>query len=43
MGKDRCVSFIITDGHTVHKQKEIKDFNDSRGIATISTAPHSQW
>jgi hypothetical protein len=42
-GKERCVSFLITDGHKVHSQKSMKTFNDDRGIQTISTAPHSQW
>ena len=42
-GKERCVSFLITDGHKVHSQKSMQDFNDSRGIQTITTAPQSQW
>jgi hypothetical protein len=42
-GKERCVSFLITDGHKVHSQESMKIFNDGRGIQTISTAPHSQW
>ena len=42
-GKDRCVSFIITDGHKVHTQALIRDFNDDRGIEGITSAPYSQW
>ena len=42
-GKDRCVSFIITDGHRVHSAIKMKTFNNERGIETITTAPHSQW
>jgi hypothetical protein len=42
-GKERCVSFLITDGHKVHSQQSMKNFNDNRGIQTISTAPQSQW
>jgi hypothetical protein len=42
-GKQRCVSFIITDNHKVHSQRSVKDFNDDRGIQTIATAPQSQW
>jgi hypothetical protein len=42
-GKERCVAFIITDGHKVHMATSFKDFNDDRGIETITCAPHSQW
>jgi hypothetical protein len=42
-GKERCVSFLITDGHKVHSQSSMRSFNDDRGIQTISTAPQSQW
>ena len=43
MGKDRCVSFCISDGHKTNTQAAIVDFNDSRGIESITTAPYSQW
>ncbi len=42
-GKDRCVSFILTDGHKVHSQKSVVTFNEDRGIETVSAAPYSQW
>ena len=42
-GKSLTVSFIITDGHKVHSTRAIRDFNDDRGIRTLTTAPHSQW
>ena len=41
-GKERCIPFIITDGHKVHSQNSITAFNEVRGIETISTAPYSQ-
>ena len=42
-GKERCVSFLITDGHKVHVQESIKTFNADRGVVDITTAPYSQW
>jgi hypothetical protein len=42
-GKERCVSFLITDGHKVHTQTSMKEFNNDRGIETITAAPYSQW
>ena len=42
-GKDRCVAFIITDGHKVHSDGAILAFNEDRGIETITCAPYSQW
>jgi hypothetical protein len=42
-GKPQTVSFVITDGHTVHSASAIKEFNDERGIQTFATSPHSQW
>jgi hypothetical protein len=38
-GKERCVSFLITDGHKVHTQTSMKEFNNDRGIETITAAP----
>ena len=43
VGTDKCISYLITDGHKVHVANDIKVFNDSRGIESITTAPHSQW
>lgn len=42
-GKPQTISFVITDGHTVHSAHAIQDFNNERGIQTFTTAPHSQW
>ena len=42
-GKDRCVSFIITDGHKVHSGGDVMAFNKDRGIEPITCAPYSQW
>ena len=42
-GKDRCVSFILTDNHKVHTQESMVAFNDDRGIQTTTAAPYSQW
>jgi hypothetical protein len=43
VGHQRCISFVLTDGHKVHSAKGIQDFNAERGIESITTAPHSQW
>ena len=42
-GKDRCVTFIITDNHKVHSDGDTQAFNNDRGIETITCAPYSQW
>ncbi len=42
-GKERCVAFIITDAHAIFKAVAYRDFNDDRGIQTITCSPHSQW
>ena len=34
-GKERCISFLITDGHKVHVQNCMKIFNANRGIQGI--------
>ena len=42
-GKERCISFIITDGHKVNTGGVIEAFNEDRGIEGITSAPYSQW
>ena len=42
-GSERCISYLITDCHKVHMATAIRDFNDQRGVQSITTAPHSQW
>ena len=42
-GKERCVSFVLTDNHKVHTQDSMVRFNEDRGIQTTTAAPYSQW
>jgi hypothetical protein len=42
-GSNRSVSLLITDGHKSNMAQAIQDFNDDRGIETVTTAPYSQW
>ena len=42
-GKERCISLLITDCHKVHTQISITQFNDERGIQSVTSAPYSQW
>jgi hypothetical protein len=43
MSSERVVSYILSDGQKVHSSGEIVNFNNSRGVQTITAAPHSQW
>ena len=42
-GRTPCIAYVITDGHKVHTQRAVADFNADRGIQGVTTAPYSQW
>jgi hypothetical protein len=43
VGHQRDSAFLLTDCHKVYMAKEVTAYNESRGIESITTAPHSQW
>ena len=42
-GRPKCIAYIITDGHKVHTQASMRDFNAANGTQTVTAAPYSQW
>jgi hypothetical protein len=42
-GKQNSIAYMISDGGKVFDQQSMKDFNDSKGVEIITTAPFQQW